>query len=66
MILQICWYFADSWEQFRISGSIDAIDGSSADPAKLQVILCYIARYIRYQCAGSVTLTTGSCSSSLV
>ncbi|PAN51951.1 hypothetical protein PAHAL_9G632300 [Panicum hallii] len=33
---EICWYFADSWEQFRISGSIDAIDGSSADPAKLQ------------------------------
>ncbi|CAN6308295.1 unnamed protein product [Urochloa humidicola] len=33
---EICWYFADSWEQFRISGSIDAIDGSSADPAKRQ------------------------------
>ncbi|KAG2555254.1 pyridoxine/pyridoxamine 5'-phosphate oxidase 2-like [Panicum virgatum] len=33
---EICWYFTDSWEQFRISGSIDAIDGSSADPAKLQ------------------------------
>ncbi|KAF8780383.1 hypothetical protein HU200_001495 [Digitaria exilis] len=35
-VLQICWYFTDSWEQFRISGIIDVIDGSSADPAKLQ------------------------------
>uniref|UniRef100_A0A0A9EE91 pyridoxal 5'-phosphate synthase n=1 Tax=Arundo donax TaxID=35708 RepID=A0A0A9EE91_ARUDO len=33
---EICWYFTDSWEQFRISGSIDVIDGSSADPVKLQ------------------------------
>nr|AGT17418.1 hypothetical protein SHCRBa_218_D04_R_180 [Saccharum hybrid cultivar R570] len=33
---EICWYFTDSWEQFRISGSIDVIDASSADPAKLQ------------------------------
>nr|CAB3497284.1 unnamed protein product [Digitaria exilis] len=36
VVLQICWYFTDSWEQFRISGIIDVIDGSSADPAKLQ------------------------------
>jgi hypothetical protein len=34
---QICWYFTDSWEQFRISGIVDVIDGSSSDPAKLQV-----------------------------
>ncbi|CAM0870887.1 unnamed protein product [Alopecurus aequalis] len=33
---EICWYFTDSWEQFRISGIIDVIDGSSSDPAKLQ------------------------------
>uniref|UniRef100_A0A0A9F5J4 pyridoxal 5'-phosphate synthase n=1 Tax=Arundo donax TaxID=35708 RepID=A0A0A9F5J4_ARUDO len=33
---EICWYFTDSWEQFRISGRIDVIDGSSADPVKLQ------------------------------
>uniref|UniRef100_A0A453J807 pyridoxal 5'-phosphate synthase n=4 Tax=Triticinae TaxID=1648030 RepID=A0A453J807_AEGTS len=33
---EICWYFTDSWEQFRISGIIDVIDGSSLDPAKLQ------------------------------
>ncbi|GJN30081.1 hypothetical protein PR202_gb18360 [Eleusine coracana subsp. coracana] len=33
---EICWYFTDSWEQFRISGNIDVIDSSSADPAKLQ------------------------------
>ncbi|KAM3316656.1 hypothetical protein ACQJBY_034660 [Aegilops geniculata] len=33
---KICWYFTDSWEQFRISGIIDVIDGSSPDPAKLQ------------------------------
>ncbi|XP_062209618.1 pyridoxine/pyridoxamine 5'-phosphate oxidase 2 [Phragmites australis] len=33
---EICWYFTDSWEQFRITGSIGVIDGSSSDPAKLQ------------------------------
>lgn len=33
---EICWYFTDSWEQFRISGSIDVVDSSSTDPAKLQ------------------------------
>ncbi|KAL6847629.1 hypothetical protein ACP4OV_022655 [Aristida adscensionis] len=33
---EICWYFTDSWEQFRISGSIDVIDGSNSDPNKLQ------------------------------
>ncbi|EMS49599.1 hypothetical protein TRIUR3_13186 [Triticum urartu] len=33
---EICWYFTDSWEQFRISGIIDVIDGSCPDPAKLQ------------------------------
>ena len=33
--LQICWYFTDSWEQFRISGSIVVIDASTVDPTKL-------------------------------
>ncbi|XP_011038498.1 PREDICTED: pyridoxine/pyridoxamine 5'-phosphate oxidase 2 isoform X2 [Populus euphratica] len=33
---KICWYFSDSWEQFRISGRVDVIDGSSPDPEKLQ------------------------------
>ncbi|KAJ8441741.1 hypothetical protein Cgig2_009170 [Carnegiea gigantea] len=32
----ICWYFTDSWEQFRINGMVDVIDGSDPDPAKLQ------------------------------
>lgn len=32
---EICWYFTGSWEQFRISGSVEVIDGSSNDPAKL-------------------------------
>ncbi|XP_026403757.1 pyridoxine/pyridoxamine 5'-phosphate oxidase 2-like isoform X1 [Papaver somniferum] len=32
---EICWYFTDSWEQYRISGSIDVIDGSSRDQMKL-------------------------------
>ncbi|ONK56493.1 uncharacterized protein A4U43_C10F9320 [Asparagus officinalis] len=36
---EICWYFADSWEQFRIGGRIEIIDGSSTDPAKLMNIL---------------------------
>lgn len=33
---EICWYFTDSWEQFRISGRIDVIDGSNPDSMKLQ------------------------------
>uniref|UniRef100_A0ACD5WF09 Uncharacterized protein n=1 Tax=Avena sativa TaxID=4498 RepID=A0ACD5WF09_AVESA len=33
---EICWYFTDSWEQFRISGIIDVIDGSNSDLTKLQ------------------------------
>ncbi|KAK7292830.1 hypothetical protein RJT34_15684 [Clitoria ternatea] len=33
---EICWYFTDSWEQFRINGSIDIIDGLNPDPLKLQ------------------------------
>ncbi|KAL3536688.1 hypothetical protein ACH5RR_000054 [Cinchona calisaya] len=33
---EICWYFADSWEQFRINGSVDVIDASNADLVKLQ------------------------------
>ncbi|KAI9182099.1 hypothetical protein LWI28_022079 [Acer negundo] len=34
---EICWYFTDSWEQFRINGRIDIIDGSNPDSEKLQV-----------------------------
>ncbi|XP_078442624.1 pyridoxamine 5'-phosphate oxidase family protein isoform X1 [Wolffia australiana] len=34
---EICWYFTDSWEQFRLSGRIDIIDASYPDPAKLQL-----------------------------
>ncbi|GER37313.1 pyridoxamine 5'-phosphate oxidase family protein [Striga asiatica] len=33
---EICWYFTDSWEQFRISGHVDVIDGTNPDPVKLQ------------------------------
>ncbi|RDX94282.1 Pyridoxine/pyridoxamine 5'-phosphate oxidase 2 [Mucuna pruriens] len=33
---EICWYFTDSWEQFRINGTVDIIDGSNPDPLKLQ------------------------------
>ncbi|KAL5719065.1 pyridoxal 5'-phosphate synthase [Ranunculus cassubicifolius] len=33
---EICWYFIDSWEQFRINGTVDVIDGSNPDPVKLQ------------------------------
>ncbi|RWR87627.1 Pyridoxamine 5'-phosphate oxidase [Cinnamomum micranthum f. kanehirae] len=33
---EICWYFTDSWEQFRINGRIDIIDGSNSDPVMLQ------------------------------
>ncbi|TXG63054.1 hypothetical protein EZV62_010048 [Acer yangbiense] len=34
---EICWYFTDSWEQFRINGRIDIIDGSNPDSEKLQI-----------------------------
>ncbi|KAL5209052.1 hypothetical protein ABZP36_004675 [Zizania latifolia] len=34
---EICWYFTETWEQFRISGFIDVIDSSSPEPVKLQV-----------------------------
>ncbi|KAJ6972558.1 hypothetical protein NC653_032989 [Populus alba x Populus x berolinensis] len=34
---EICWYFSDSWEQFRINGRVDVIDGSNPDPEKLQM-----------------------------
>ncbi|GAB4861571.1 Pyridoxine/pyridoxamine 5'-phosphate oxidase 2 [Ancistrocladus abbreviatus] len=33
---EISWYFTDSWEQFRINGPIDVIDGSNSDTKKLQ------------------------------
>lgn len=39
MMYQICWYFTESWEQFRINGRVDVIDGSNSDPEKLQVML---------------------------
>ncbi|XP_042012653.1 pyridoxine/pyridoxamine 5'-phosphate oxidase 2-like isoform X2 [Salvia splendens] len=35
---EICWYFMESWEQFRISGVVDVIDGTTPDPLKLEVI----------------------------
>ncbi|XP_048227825.1 pyridoxine/pyridoxamine 5'-phosphate oxidase 2 isoform X2 [Ricinus communis] len=34
---EICWYFTDSWEQFRINGRVDVIDGSDPDPVKLEL-----------------------------
>ncbi|XP_073149615.1 pyridoxine/pyridoxamine 5'-phosphate oxidase 2 isoform X2 [Henckelia pumila] len=33
---EICWYFTNSWEQFRIGGKVDVIDGTNSDPVKLQ------------------------------
>ncbi|KAL0412249.1 UNVERIFIED_CONTAM: Pyridoxine/pyridoxamine 5'-phosphate oxidase 2 [Sesamum latifolium] len=33
---EICWYFTESWEQFRINGSVDVIDGTNPDPVKLE------------------------------
>ncbi|ESR58047.1 Pyridoxal 5'-phosphate synthase [Citrus sinensis] len=34
---EICWYFTESWDQFRINGRVDVIDGSNSDPEKLQI-----------------------------
>ncbi|KFK37433.1 hypothetical protein AALP_AA4G256400 [Arabis alpina] len=33
---EICWYFSDTWEQFRINGRIEVIDASNPDQTKLQ------------------------------
>ncbi|XP_075473635.1 pyridoxine/pyridoxamine 5'-phosphate oxidase 2-like [Primulina tabacum] len=33
---EICWYFTNIWEQFRIGGQVDVIDGTNSDPFKLQ------------------------------
>ncbi|EXB83872.1 Uncharacterized protein L484_023479 [Morus notabilis] len=33
---EICWYFTESWEQFRINATVDIIDGTIHDPLKLQ------------------------------
>ncbi|WOL07524.1 pyridoxine/pyridoxamine 5'-phosphate oxidase 2 isoform X3 [Canna indica] len=33
---EICWYFTDSWEQFRINGTIDIIDGQNSDAFMIQ------------------------------
>ncbi|KAB1219661.1 Pyridoxine/pyridoxamine 5'-phosphate oxidase 2 [Morella rubra] len=33
---EICWYFTDSWEQFRINGRIDIVDASDPDLKKVQ------------------------------
>ncbi|KAG6730360.1 hypothetical protein I3842_01G075600 [Carya illinoinensis] len=33
---EICWYFTDSWEQFRVNGKIDILDESNPDLNKLQ------------------------------
>ncbi|KAK8940871.1 Pyridoxine/pyridoxamine 5'-phosphate oxidase 2 [Platanthera zijinensis] len=33
---EICWYFTESWEQFRINGRIDVVDTSNRDLAKQQ------------------------------
>ncbi|CAH9144642.1 unnamed protein product [Cuscuta epithymum] len=35
-MFQICWYFTDSWEQYRINGRIHIIDSTNPNPVKLQ------------------------------
>ncbi|KAG6730357.1 hypothetical protein I3842_01G075600 [Carya illinoinensis] len=36
---EICWYFTDSWEQFRVNGKIDILDESNPDLNKLQFLV---------------------------
>ncbi|KAK6789918.1 hypothetical protein RDI58_013718 [Solanum bulbocastanum] len=33
---KVCWYFTETWEQFRIHGRVDLIDASNSDPDKLE------------------------------
>lgn len=37
-MIQVCWYFTETWEQYRILGRVDMIDASNSDPDKLKVI----------------------------
>ncbi|GLJ55864.1 hypothetical protein SUGI_1199540 [Cryptomeria japonica] len=32
---EVCWYFTDSWEQFRIQGKLDIIDETDTEPMRL-------------------------------
>jgi hypothetical protein len=41
---EMCWYFSDTWEQFRINGRIEVIDASNPDQTKLQV-LCTLLQF---------------------
>lgn len=34
---EICWYFTDSWEQFRIQGKLDIIGEKDTDPVRCLV-----------------------------
>ncbi|XP_042398820.1 pyridoxine/pyridoxamine 5'-phosphate oxidase 2-like isoform X2 [Zingiber officinale] len=34
--VKVCWYFTESWEQFRLKGTIDIIDATNSDALKLQ------------------------------
>ncbi|CAN6480689.1 unnamed protein product [Victoria cruziana] len=34
---EICWYFTETWEQFRINGKIETIDSFNGDPLKLHL-----------------------------
>ncbi|KAL8159989.1 hypothetical protein V2J09_001526 [Rumex salicifolius] len=34
---EICWYFTDTWEQFRLVGKVEVIDGTNSDSIKLQL-----------------------------
>ncbi|XP_060213400.1 pyridoxine/pyridoxamine 5'-phosphate oxidase 2 isoform X1 [Lycium barbarum] len=33
---EVCWYFTETWEQFRIYGKVEMIDASNSDPNKLK------------------------------
>ncbi|CAI5487370.1 unnamed protein product [Closterium sp. Naga37s-1] len=35
--VELCWYFSESWEQYRISGSMCTVHANSPDPALLQL-----------------------------
>ena len=37
---EICWYFNDTREQFRMGGQLASIDGQHSDKSMLQVTRC--------------------------
>ncbi|CAI5997276.1 unnamed protein product [Closterium sp. NIES-64] len=36
-LIELCWYFSESWEQYRIAGSMTTVHANSPDPSLLKL-----------------------------